>query len=104
MVTSDQIVGRPRTECAVTSILTESATTPVNWYTSVIVQIKQSQKVCRPARPTAESCAPFGQRQNPVPEPMRSIAGEFSRGHRGADLGTAPSVLEGFQPPLKGSD
>ena len=40
MVTSDQIVGRPRTECAVTSILTESATTPVNWYTSVIVQIK----------------------------------------------------------------
>ena len=46
MVTSDQIVGRPRTECAVTSILTESATTPVNWYTSVIVQIKQSQKVC----------------------------------------------------------
>lgn len=45
MVTSDQIVGRPRTECAVTSILTESATTPVNWYTSVIVQIKQSQKV-----------------------------------------------------------
>jgi hypothetical protein len=36
MVTSDQIVGRPRTECAVTSILTESATTPVNWYTSVI--------------------------------------------------------------------
>lgn len=46
MVTSDQIVGRPRTECAVTSILTESATTPVNWYTSVTVQIKQSQKVC----------------------------------------------------------
>ena len=45
MVTSDQIVGRPRTECAVTSILTESATTPVNWYTSVIVQIKQSQKL-----------------------------------------------------------
>ena len=64
----------------------------------------RSQNVCRPARPTAESCAPFGQRQNPVPEPMRSIAGEFSRGHRGADLGTVPSVLEGFQPPLKGSD
>ena len=40
MVTSDQIVGRPRTECAVTSILTESATTPVNWYTSVIVQLE----------------------------------------------------------------
>ena len=46
MVTSDQIVGRPRTECAVASILTEPATAPVNWYTSVIVQIKQSQKVC----------------------------------------------------------
>ena len=44
MVTSDQIVGRPRTECAVTSILTESATTPVNWYTSVIVQIKSLKK------------------------------------------------------------
>ena len=41
MVTSDQIVGRPRTECAVTSILTESATTPVNWYTSVIVHIQR---------------------------------------------------------------
>lgn len=39
MVTSDQIVGRPRTECAVASILTEPATAPVNWYTSVIVHI-----------------------------------------------------------------
>lgn len=41
MVTSDQIVGRPRTECAVTSILTEPATAPVNWYTSVIVHIQR---------------------------------------------------------------
>lgn len=40
MVTSDQIVGRPRTECAVASILTEPATAPVNWYTSVIVYVK----------------------------------------------------------------
>ena len=40
MVTSDQIVGRPRTECAVASILTEPATAPVNWYISVIVHIK----------------------------------------------------------------
>ena len=41
MVTSDQIVGRPRTECAVASILTEPATAPVNWYTSVIVHIQR---------------------------------------------------------------
>ena len=41
MVTSDQIVGRPRTECAVASILTEPATDPVNWYTSVIVHIQR---------------------------------------------------------------
>ena len=37
--TSDRVVGRPRTECAVASILTEPATDPVNWYTSVIVHI-----------------------------------------------------------------
>lgn len=41
MVTSDQIVGRPRTECAVASILPEPATAPVNWYTSVIVHIQR---------------------------------------------------------------
>lgn len=41
MVTSDQIFGRPRTECAVTSILTEPATAPVNWYTSVIAHIQR---------------------------------------------------------------
>lgn len=41
MVTSDQIVGRPRTECAVASILTEPATAPVNCYTSVIVHIQR---------------------------------------------------------------
>lgn len=40
MVTSDQIVGRPRTECAVASILTEPAAVPINWYTSVIVHVK----------------------------------------------------------------
>ena len=69
MVTSDQIVGRPRTECAVTSILTESATTPVNWYTSVIVQIKQSQKVC-PATLESRAAEPMNvECQNPVPKP-----------------------------------
>lgn len=69
MVTSDQIVGRPRTECAVTSILTESATTPVNWYTSVIVQIKQSQKVCwtAPANRAVETVQI--ECQNLVPKP-----------------------------------
>ena len=69
MVTSDQIVGRPRTECAATSILTESATTPVNWYTSVIVQIKQSQKVCRAALENRTLDAVDGECQNPVPKP-----------------------------------
>ncbi len=69
MVTSDQIVGRPRTECAVTSILTESATTPVNWYTSVIVQIKQSQKVCRQTLGNQVIDAMQIERQNLVPKP-----------------------------------
>ena len=69
MVTSDQIVGRPRTECAVTSILTESATTPVNWYTSVIVQIKQSQKVCRAAPRNRSIDAVNIECQNLVPKP-----------------------------------
>ena len=69
MVTSDQIVGRPRTECAVTSILTESATTPVNWYTSVIVQIKQSQKVCRQALANQPGKTVNIECQNPVPKP-----------------------------------
>lgn len=63
-----------------------------------------SQNAYRPARPTAEPRAPFEQRQNPVPEPTQPMTGEFSRGHRGADLGTAPSVLEGFPPPLTGLD
>ena len=69
MVTSDQIVGRPRTECAVTSILTESATPPVNWYTSVIVQIKQSQKVCLWALENRTLDAMNVEYQNPVPKP-----------------------------------
>ena len=62
------------------------------------------QNVYRPARPTAEPRAPFEQRQNPVPEPTQPMTGEFSRGHRGADLGTAPSFLNGFPPPLIGLD
>ena len=41
----------------------------------------RSQNVCRPVRPTAESCAQFEQRQSPVPEPTQPMAGEFSRGH-----------------------
>ena len=64
----------------------------------------RSQNVCRPVRPTAESCAQFEQRQNPVPEPTQPMAGEFSRGHRGADPGTAPPVLERFPPPPTGLD
>ena len=76
MVTSDQIVGRPRTECAVTSILTESATTPVNWYTSVIVQIKQSQKVCRAALENRTLDAVNVECQNPVSKPPRQFPWE----------------------------
>lgn len=64
----------------------------------------RSQNVCRPVRPTVESCAQFEQRQNPVPEPTQPMAGEFSRGHRGADPGTAPPVLERFPPPPTGLD
>lgn len=69
MVTSDQIVGRPRTECAVASILPEPATAPVNWYTSVIVQIKQSQKVCLWALENRTLDAMNVECQNPVPKP-----------------------------------
>ena len=69
MVTSYHMVGRPRTECAVTSILTESATTRFNWYTSVIVQIKQSQKVCLWALENRTLDAMNVECQNPVPKP-----------------------------------
>ena len=83
MVTSDQIVGRPRTECAVTSILTESATTPVNWYTSVIVQIKQSQKVCLWALENRTLDAVNVECQNPVSNPPRQFPWENQiRGRR----------------------
>ena len=61
----------------------------------------RSQNVCRPVRPTAESCAQFEQRQNPVPEPTQPMAGEFSRGHRGADPGTAPQSSKDFHRPLQ---
>ena len=45
MVTSDQVVGRPRTECAVASILTEPATVPVNWYTLLLFTLKGSKRI-----------------------------------------------------------
>ena len=61
----------------------------------------RSQNVCRPARLTAEPCAPLELCQNPVPKPTQPMAGEFSLGHRGADLGTAPQSSKDFHRPLQ---
>ena len=65
-----------------------------------------NSRVLRPVRaapePRAGTHAADG--RGIQPRPSRRMAGEFSRGHRGADPGTAPPVLERFPPPPTGLD